>query len=166
MLHYAIDKRLSWKERFRSALVFFGLNFLISILFMVFGVEEFYGSSASAEANSWIENPLYFALGLITLMPILAFVEEFLFRFIPYRLSAMSNHRYYWVFGFISSFLFSWIHDPQMFQRYAGWPLPQFLLGLYLWRFIPGGLANTFWIHYLFNLILGVNFHLFTLISP
>lgn len=163
---FSVQKKLSWKECFKAALLFFGLNFAISLVFIMLGLQDFYGSNASAEANSWIEKPYLFALGLVTIMPILAFVEEFLFRYIPYRLSQALNNRFYWAFGFISSFLFAWIHDPLMFQRYAGWPIPQFLLGLFLWRFIPGGLANTFWIHFFFNIILGIIFHLVSLIAP
>ena len=104
-----------------------------------------------AEANSWILNPDIAVFGMLSIGILFVLAEEFIFRWLPYKLSLLRQNKYYWVIGIASALIFAWVHSLTGLTKFDGLPTPQFVAGIYLWRFIPTGFRNVFWIHYLSN---------------
>src|SRR3990167_4887067 len=98
---YVVIKSLTWKERIKAALILVVIMFPLSFLFELLGLGWLFGNEGSAEANSWMAEAGLFIFSLFTLLPLLTLLEEFLFRYLPYRISALSKQRYFWYFGIV-----------------------------------------------------------------
>ena len=148
---YSVSAPLTWKNRIIVALILFGIQLLPVYFFEFINLGFLYGSSGSAEANSWILNPDIAVFGMLSIGILFVLAEEFIFRWLPYKLSLLRQNKYYWVIGIASALIFAWVHSLTGLTKFDGLPTPQFVAGIYLWRFIPTGFRNVFWIHYLSN---------------
>lgn len=144
-------EEFNWSKRIKKAFKLFFLVFIFYILFSIFGFSEHYGSEYMSQDIDTLKDIWVFGISLLAMMPLGVLIEEFFFRFLPYRFIRRLDHKYFWPMGIVSSLLFAWIHGYVGLSGYKGLPAPQLIAGLYLWRYIPSGFKNAFWIHYFYN---------------
>ncbi|MFC1649702.1 CPBP family intramembrane glutamic endopeptidase [Patescibacteria group bacterium] len=91
---------------------------------------------------------------MVTLL-LFVFVEELVFRYIPYRVwrRFFSNNKSFWLFGITTSLLFAAMHMGPMSKETLAFP--QLLSGLYFWHLIrkQKGFKLVLLSHTMYNLM-------------
>lgn len=145
-IQYDKPRGFTWKEKLKAAGIIVLVNLFLSTLYIIFGIDKLLISQEAVESNSWITRPILVFVAFFTILPLFAYLEELLFRWLPYKLSAVTGHKHYWFIGILSSIAFAMVHGYN-----KGLPSLQFIFGLYMWYYIPSGLKNNFWIHFFYN---------------
>lgn len=147
----SVSRDIGFSGQIKVAFLLFIITLVVSYSLQQTGLEWWSGNKASGEHNTWAANTGTLIFSLLTTVPIAVLIEEFFFRFLAYKLLVFGKNDF-WVIGIISSALFAWIHGFVGASSSYGFPTPQLILGLYLWRYIPSGFRTVFWIHIFYNL--------------
>lgn len=153
-LLFPSNTQMSFTKSVYAGVILFLVNAILALFTWLIPFNKFF--SSELVGNNTLDaysNQKYIYVMLFIIVPISVFIEELIFRYIPYLAYTKIKRINFWYFGIINSLLFAYIHDPMMFIQLRGFPLPQFIAGLYLWYYIPTGLRSTTIIHLVNNLI-------------